>query len=160
MTRMHKPTHGTFSLNCFLRLALMPVLLVVLSSAAVAQEIANVVAAEQIAAGVEDTDGDGITDDIDNCTLLANPSQLDTDGDCFGNRCDADLNNDGIVNSPSTRVVNAIDLGIFRTLFHTEGGIADFNGDGYVNSIDLGILRTLFFQGPGPAANPWCANQS
>ncbi len=147
-----------FSMHNFVRFTLVAVLLASGSLASQAQETDIAVAAEPITAGVEDTDGDGVTDDIDNCTLLANPSQLDTDGDCFGNRCDADLNNDGIVNSPSTGFVNAVDLGIFRTRFHTLGGIADFNGDGFVNSIDLGILRTLFFRGPGPAANPWCAN--
>ena len=91
-----------------------------------------------------DTDGDGVADAQDNCTLVANPSQLDTNGDGFGNRCDADLNND--------LVVNATDLGIFRQLFFTVGASdADFNGDNVVSAVDLGILRLLFFQPPGPS---------
>ncbi|NND61311.1 MAG: hypothetical protein HKN49_13720, partial [Gammaproteobacteria bacterium] len=47
---------------------------------------------------LSDLDGDGIVNSADNCTEHANPSQTDTDGDNFGNRCDPDLNNDGIVN--------------------------------------------------------------
>ncbi|MFK8014279.1 MAG: endonuclease/exonuclease/phosphatase family protein [Gammaproteobacteria bacterium] len=94
--------------------------------------------------GAVDTDGDGVTDDMDNCTLVVNPSQLDTNGDGFGNICDADLNNDG--------TVNVIDLGIFRTQFFQSGANdADFNGDNVVNVVDLGILRSRFFQPPGPS---------
>jgi len=94
--------------------------------------------------GMTDTDADGISDDLDNCTLIANPSQLDTNGDDFGNICDADLNNDNNV--------NAIDLGLFRLAFFATGASdADFNGDNVVNVLDLGILRLRFFQPPGPS---------
>ncbi len=92
-----------------------------------------------------DSDGDGIADSADNCTLIANADQRDTNGDGFGNACDADLNNDGIV--------NVVDLGLLRLVFFTNDPDADFNGDGVVNVIDLGILRTGFFAPPGPSAN-------
>ncbi|MBZ5557192.1 MAG: thrombospondin type 3 repeat-containing protein [Acidobacteriia bacterium] len=36
----------------------------------------------------KDTDGDGITDDVDNCPTVANPDQKDTDGDGVGDACD------------------------------------------------------------------------
>ena len=49
--------------------------------------------------GGDDTDGDGVLDLDDNCVVVANPAQRDTDGDGLGNFCDADLNNDGIVNA-------------------------------------------------------------
>ena len=91
-----------------------------------------------------DSDSDGVADDVDNCTLVANPLQIDSNGDGYGNFCDADLNNDGIV--------NAIDLGLFKAVFFTGDDDADFNGDMIVNVLDLGLLRVGFFQPPGPSA--------
>ena len=47
-----------------------------------------------------DTDGDGDSaDDADNCTLVSNPTQCDSDGDGYGNRCDGDLNNNSFTNA-------------------------------------------------------------
>ena len=37
---------------------------------------------------VVDTDGDGVSDDDDNCPLVSNPDQTDTDGDGFGDACE------------------------------------------------------------------------
>jgi hypothetical protein len=45
-----------------------------------------------------DGDGDGITDDDDNCPLISNADQRDTDGDGFGDVCDDDYDGDGITN--------------------------------------------------------------
>ncbi|MFK8016323.1 MAG: hypothetical protein AB8G17_12890 [Gammaproteobacteria bacterium] len=99
-----------------------------------------------------DIDGDGITNDADNCIETANPLQQDSDGDGLGNACDADI-------APEINdcTVNAADLGALRAAFFsspTSGNwnpAADFNSDNVVNIIDLGILRTLFFQAPGPS---------
>ena len=48
-----------------------------------------------------DDDGDGVTNDIDNCLLIANPNQADADGDGLGDACEtdlpiADLDSDGV----------------------------------------------------------------
>ncbi len=100
---------------------------------------------------VPDTDLDGALDNADNCRLAANGTlirdagnnvQRDTDGDGFGNVCDADLNQSGSV--------NAADLVLFRTAFGTAGPHADLNGDGTVNAADLVRFRQLFGQAPGP----------
>lgn len=42
----------------------------------------------------KDSDGDGISDDVDNCPLVSNPSQTDSNSDGVGDACDAD--GDGI----------------------------------------------------------------
>ncbi len=92
---------------------------------------------------IVDSDGDGVADSVDNCVLAANADQRDTNGDGFGNLCDPDLNGDN--------VVNAIDLGQFKTVFFTADEDADFDGNGIVNVVDLGILKNFFFLPPGPS---------
>ncbi|MFK8017766.1 MAG: thrombospondin type 3 repeat-containing protein [Gammaproteobacteria bacterium] len=105
---------------------------------------AVLVTAGALSAYAVDTDGDGVDDSVDNCSAVANPDQVDSNGDGFGNRCDADINND--------MIVNITDLGLLRLVFFTDDADADFNVDGVVNVIDLGIIRTSFFQPPGPGA--------
>jgi alpha-tubulin suppressor-like RCC1 family protein len=90
-----------------------------------------------------DVDGDGIADPVDNCTNQPNADQRDTDGDGYGNVCDGDFNNDGVVGFP--------DLATFRTRFGTNNADADLNGDGSVNFLDLAIFRALFGKPPGPS---------
>ncbi len=45
---------------------------------------------------LQDTDNDGIPDASDNCPLVANSNQLNTDGDAQGNACDSDDDNDTV----------------------------------------------------------------
>ena len=91
----------------------------------------------------DDTDSDGIPDAEDNCTLVANADQRDSNGDGFGNVCDADLDNNGIV--------NILDFRIFRPLFNSDDADADLDGSGTVDIADFFILRDGFGQPPGPA---------
>ncbi len=91
-----------------------------------------------------DTDGDGVFDNQDNCTLLSNALQLDVDGDGYGNACDADFNNDN--------VTNFLDVSLFAPDFQTAGELeTDLNGDGLVNFVDLAILRDFYLLPPGPS---------
>lgn len=88
-----------------------------------------------------DKDFDGVPDEIDNCVTFTNADQRDTDNDGHGNRCDADLNNDCLV--------NPIDLGRFRSVFFSTNADADLDGNGVVDPVDLAIFRSFFFQPPG-----------
>lgn len=45
----------------------------------------------------EDNDGDGATDDEDNCIFVKNANQSDTDGDGIGDACEPDTDDDGVI---------------------------------------------------------------
>ncbi|MFK7888330.1 MAG: thrombospondin type 3 repeat-containing protein [Gammaproteobacteria bacterium] len=94
--------------------------------------------------GLPDEDADGIANAVDNCRDHPNTDQRDTNGDGIGNVCDADFNNDS--------VVNVIDLSILRAQFFADDANpdADLDGDGVVALTDLALLRQLFFKPPGP----------
>jgi len=95
-----------------------------------------------------DSDGDGVYDTQDNCTLLVNPGQCDSDGDGYGNRCDADLNNNGFVNAQDTTLYRQ-QLGqpSVGPLFNE----ADLNCNGFVNAQDTTLFRGLLGSPPGPS---------
>ena len=103
----------------------------------------DVVVGQPTVSGSPDSDGDLITDDVDNCKFVSNADQRDTDGDGYGNVCDGDFNNDGIV--------NFADLAILKSWFNSADPDADLNGDGVVNNIDLSIMKQMFGQAPGPS---------
>jgi hypothetical protein len=90
-----------------------------------------------------DTDADGVADYLDNCTNVANVTQIDTDGDYYGNRCDPDFNQDGYV--------TAADYVLFRRKLNTTDPLYDLNGDGYVTAADYVILRGYLNGPPGPS---------
>ncbi len=103
---------------------------------------------EIVAGAGSDGDGDGVDDNLDNCTTATNSDQRDTNGDGYGNACDADLNNDGEINFG--------DLAEMKAVFLDAGDLdADLNGDGSVNFGDLALLKSVFLGTPGPSAlNP------
>ncbi len=102
-------------------------------------------------AGLADDDNDNVIAAEDNCLATANSGQVDADADGYGNVCDADFNNDC--------VVNVLDLGVLRSVFFSDDANADMNSDGVVNIVDLGLLRQLFFSPPGPSAfDDLCGN--
>jgi hypothetical protein len=105
-----------------------------------------------------DNDSDGIVDLEDNCIDVPNGplipdagsnSQVDTDGDGYGNMCDGDLNNDGSTNT--------LDLNLYKLAHRTSPGDtnynanADFNGDVVINTLDLNIYKSLHRKPPGPS---------
>ena len=94
--------------------------------------------------GCNDTDFDGIPDPQDNCTLVPNPSQCDTNADGFGNHCDADLDNNGIVDKLDRFLLQA-------ARGATGPNDADLDCDGDVDSTDMNTLRDALGQPPGPS---------
>ncbi|MEO7387424.1 MAG: thrombospondin type 3 repeat-containing protein, partial [Gammaproteobacteria bacterium] len=95
-----------------------------------------------------DTDGDGVPDPIDNCTLVKNPSQCDSDNDGFGNHCDGDLNNNNFTNAQDTTLFRA-QLG--QPSVGPGFNQADVNCNGFVNGQDTTLFRQLLGSPPGPA---------
>ncbi|MEW5923037.1 MAG: thrombospondin type 3 repeat-containing protein [Candidatus Zixiibacteriota bacterium] len=53
-----------------------------------------------------DRDGDGWSDDQDNCPDVYNPDQIDTDGDGNGDACDSDDDNDGVLDGSDNSPLN------------------------------------------------------
>jgi hypothetical protein len=95
-----------------------------------------------------DTDGDGIADlfdvEADNCTEVVNVPQRDTDNDGYGNMCDPDFDQNG--------VVDPIDFSLLKSRFGQPGfPDQDLNGNGIVDPGDFSRLKSMFGQPPGPS---------
>ena len=118
-----------------------------------------------------DVDGDSISDNVDNCLGLINPTQDDDDHDGCGNECDdslleADFDGSG--------VVGAGDFGILSGNWNTSPGVpgcaptcgityrhlGDADGSGVIGAGDFGVLSGEWNQSSGPSAvvvkNPEC----
>ena len=54
-----------------------------------------------------DDDNDTVLDGADNCPLVANTDQTDTDGDGIGDVCDTDDDNDGVLDGADNCPLNA-----------------------------------------------------
>lgn len=96
---------------------------------------------------IMDSDADGLEDPWDNCSQTYNPAQLDQDEDGFGDRCDADFDNDGIVAGS--------DFTYFTERFGLGGAAAegaDLDGSGSVAGNDFVLFMDLFGREPGPGA--------
>lgn len=100
-------------------------------------------------AGQPDADSDGFCDPIDNCRLVANPSQTDCDSDGCGNICDADFNQDG--------TVGAADFSSFALAYGGGSCVHDIGApdppqpDGAVGAADFSRLALLYGGTPGPS---------
>jgi uncharacterized repeat protein (TIGR01451 family) len=95
-----------------------------------------------------DSDGDGVGDDQDNCTLVPNASQCDSDGDNYGNACDGDFDNSGFVNYGD---LAALKQGFFGPSEPPDYSELDMNCDGAINMTDLGSFKQAFGLPPGPS---------
>ena len=116
--------------------------------------------ATAILCGHIDTDQDGVPDRCDNCVSVANPDQNDhdrgqdddtsqADVQHYGDACDFDLDNDGIVGASDFFAVLRPCL---NADLQTEPGcrVADLDGDETVSDADFLELRSHFGEKPGP----------
>ena len=90
-----------------------------------------------------DRDDDGVVDAVDNCIDRSNADQRDTNADGYGNVCDADLNDDCLV--------DAQDWFLMRDVLGTDDADADLDGDGFVGRSDVLTLFGDRLQAPGPS---------
>jgi hypothetical protein len=130
---------------------------------------------------VADRDGDGRPDGVDNCADAASFAMTDADADGFGNLCDGDLDNDGLVDDDDVSAVRACvgaDLDLhdpapepaFEPGFDLDGiepadpspdpvlvrlaaecGAADLNDDRRVDALDEAIVAARVGTAPGPS---------
>ncbi len=109
-----------------------------------------------------DGDGDGVPNAIDNCMSVANndagtvpnsnsvpKTQLDADGDGYGNFCDADINQSGSTTvADYTRLRNVLNR---PYNYNADSAAADMNGSGSVTTADYTLLRNRLNTPPGPS---------
>lgn len=103
-----------------------------------------------------DRDGDGVVDSVDNCIAIPNPRQRDTNGDGFGNLCDADVDGDGIVTTSWGEIHPLTECGDVEWIGLTAQNHAynpnyDLDGDGVVDELDVSIATLNLFHAPGPS---------
>lgn len=98
-----------------------------------------------------DDDSDGVCDNFDNCTHVANADQFDFDSDGIGTLCDFDVNEDLVVGTP--------DYGLVFNEFGESGppwnplkpwyiGAYDVNDDGAIGTPDVGAVFNAFSKNP------------
>ena len=87
---------------------------------------------------ISDTDDDGISDQIDNCTTVSNPDQTDSNNDNIGDACFNDNDNDGIQNEEDSCPDTLDWFGSFLDVDFdgTNDWTLDIDGDGINNSCD------------------------
>ncbi len=84
-----------------------------------------------------DSDGDGVSDTLDNCPLGFNPGQENLDGDALGDACDPDIDGDGVLNGQDN-CPTAANPGQQNQDGDALGDVcdSDVDGDGVANNVD------------------------
>jgi hypothetical protein len=127
----------------FLRSLLGPQLSILAAGVAVVFAIHNA----GDAGPIDEDDTDGIPDPVDNCVLVPNADQGDSDLDGYGNPCDSDYDNNALVAGG--------DFLTFQTDFNTSAPTyneqVDQDCNGLVAGGDFLTFQANFNQPPGPS---------
>lgn len=98
-----------------------------------------------------DTDRDGVIDGLDNCLLIPNANQADSDFDDIGNACEAgqyfcgDFDGNGRLNTIDARLIQRCSVGLLDCTL-----TCDVTGDNSCNTIDARVIqRYVVGQLPG-----------
>jgi hypothetical protein len=96
-----------------------------------------------------DQDDDLVADAEDGCLLVANADQRDTSQDGFGNACDADYTNDGLVGTADYLML----LGAYGSTSGQPGYDPDVDSgsDGGIGVAELLLLLGSYGHAPGPS---------
>jgi hypothetical protein len=94
-----------------------------------------------------DGDGDLLDDACDNCVVVFNPTQTDSDVDGYGNACDPDYDNSGVVAVPDFILFSAS----FAGAVPPTNPAFDNNESGFVDIPDFIVLSSMFGGPPGPS---------
>jgi len=123
-----------------------------------------------------DSDADRVPDFADRCLMTADPRQADADRDGFGDACDADFDQDGLVTDTDLEAMEEC-LGIRldtdyvfphcgsensdheppaandleSAILQHQCRVMDLDGDGQINADDIDIATESFGRPPGPS---------
>jgi hypothetical protein len=110
-----------------------------------------------MAGSITDNDGDGVPDGFDNCSAKSNGplsvsgcmAQEDTDGDGYGNSCDADWDNDGNIGGTDFLAFS----GAFgaTTVDVNWNPVVDSDCDGTIGGTDFLLFSGQFSGSVGPS---------
>jgi len=105
--------------------------------------------------GGADTDGDTVEDAFDNCTVVVNAAQTDTDHDGCGDDCsqniDCDTNGDTAV---GTAYFNTLRMNFGNSVTPGTDGDCASPPDGVVGTADFNTLRMTFGNSRPAGAGP------
>jgi len=103
-----------------------------------------------------DIDGDGVANNVDNCVIVANANQADTDTDGFGNACDGDFDQAG---SPRVSAGDFSNIWFPDYQVGTDSGVGtNMSGDGSpaVSAGDFPLFSHQFSVETTPGPTWWC----
>jgi hypothetical protein len=105
-----------------------------------------------------DSDGDGLANHEDNCVEHPNPDQRDSDDDGFGNVCDGDFDQDGVVGVADWLILSQV-FGATEADGRYRGEV-DMDGNGGIGGSDYMLFGSGWGGSPGPSGLVGTASQS